>query len=382
MIGPSTVEAGHFPTKPLGEVVTFLDHKRRPITAKDRTPGPIPYYGANGQQDSVADWLFDEPLVLLAEDGGHFDDPNRGIAYRIEGRSWVNNHAHVLRAGPNLDTQWLARVLENYDVTKFLTGSTRAKLTKSGAARIPVPLPPIEDQRRIAAVLGAADALRAKRRQAVAKLDTLTQAIFIDMFGDPRSNCHDLPTQSLQELSDGIYDCPHSTPRWTNEGLICLRTPNLGHGVWDWSDTRYVSLETFETRSKRAELEPGDIVLSREGTVGIAALVQPGMRMCMGQRLVQVRPGDEVRPRFLLSVLLFLLDPERIARVMAGSTAKHLNVKELRLLQVVVPPLKDQDRFVKAVEKQSLAATMLLTSERQLDDLFGWLQQRAFRGEL
>ena len=84
-------------TKKLGEIVDFLDHKRRPVKESERIPGPYPYYGANGKQGTINNYIFDEPLVLLAEDGGHFDNPSRGIAYRVEGRSWVNNHAHVLR---------------------------------------------------------------------------------------------------------------------------------------------------------------------------------------------------------------------------------------------------------------------------------------------
>ena len=83
---------GKFPIKTLEEVAEFLDNLRRPITASNRESGPYPYYGANGQQDSVADYIFDEPLILLAEDGGLFDQPDRGIAYAIEGKTWVNNH--------------------------------------------------------------------------------------------------------------------------------------------------------------------------------------------------------------------------------------------------------------------------------------------------
>ncbi len=138
-----------WPERSLGEVVEFLDSKRRPITASERTPGPTPYYGANGVQDYVEGYLFDEPLVLLAEDGGHFDEPERGIAYGVSGKSWVNNHAHVLRPTSSLDVRYLARVLENFDARPFLTGSTRAKLTKSAASRMPIPVPPIADQRRI-----------------------------------------------------------------------------------------------------------------------------------------------------------------------------------------------------------------------------------------
>ena len=83
MISKETIREG-FPIRELGDVAEFLDSQRRPITASDRVPGPFPYYGANGQQDSVADYIFDEPLILLAEDGGLFDQPDRGIAYAID----------------------------------------------------------------------------------------------------------------------------------------------------------------------------------------------------------------------------------------------------------------------------------------------------------
>ena len=83
---------GVFRLARLGDVVEFLDSKRRPVTESDRRSGPYPYYGANGLQGTIDEYIFDEPLVLLAEDGGHFDDPERGIAYRVSGKTWVNNH--------------------------------------------------------------------------------------------------------------------------------------------------------------------------------------------------------------------------------------------------------------------------------------------------
>ena len=132
MIRPETLSLS-WPKKPLGEVAEFLDHLRRPITARDRKSGPYPYYGANGQQDSVADYIFDEPLILMAEDGGYFGDPERTIAYRVEGKCWVNNHAHVLRPKAGVDIGFLRRQLEKYDVTRFIKGATRQKLNKSNA---------------------------------------------------------------------------------------------------------------------------------------------------------------------------------------------------------------------------------------------------------
>ena len=91
----------------LEEVCEILDSKRVPITAKDRVAGPYPYYGANGIQDYVADYIFDDELVLLAEDGGHFGSADKPIAYRVSGKCWVNNHAHVLKAKECIDIDYL-----------------------------------------------------------------------------------------------------------------------------------------------------------------------------------------------------------------------------------------------------------------------------------
>lgn len=166
-----------YPVRSLGDVVDFLDHRRRPITASNRLPGPVPYYGANGQQDSVADHLFDEPLVLLAEDGGHFDQPQRGIAYAISGKSWVNNHAHVLRPRDDISIGFLEAYLKHQDVTRYLTGSTRAKLTKSGASSILVPIPPREEQGRFDEARQQLGGLRSSSTNSQAALDDLFAAV-------------------------------------------------------------------------------------------------------------------------------------------------------------------------------------------------------------
>ena len=372
-----------WPVVSLSEVVDFLDSKRRPVKESERVDGPYPYYGANGQQGWIDGFLFDEPLILLAEDGGHFDNPSRGIAYSIEGKTWVNNHAHVLRATPRVEHRYLLHSLKNRDVRQYITGSTRGKLTKEGASRIKIPLPPIEEQQRIAARLDQAEELRAKRRAAIALLDQLPQSIFLEMFGDPFSNPRSWTTKELRSVTSAIIDCPHSTPIWTSDGVTCLRTSNLGKGSWEWTDHRYVSEETYLLRSSRGEIDPGDIILSREGTVGIMAIAPEGHRMCMGQRLVQVKPRAEmVTAQFLMNYLLFLLSPERLKQSMVGSTAQHLNVKELRSLNCLVPTLALQHQFASKIQSIQCAKIAQKSALTELDSLFASLQATAFGGEL
>ena len=114
----------------LEEVCEILDSKRIPITASDRTKGPYPYYGANGIQDYVSDYIFDDELVLLAEDGGNFGSKEKPIAYRVSGKCWVNNHAHVLKPKQGLNVDYLCYSLMFYDVSGLVNGATRQKLTQ------------------------------------------------------------------------------------------------------------------------------------------------------------------------------------------------------------------------------------------------------------
>lgn len=199
------ITANDFPSYwlrlPLGEVASFLDHLRRPVKAEERRPGPFPYYGANGQQGTIDDYIFDEPLVLLAEDGGYFGDPERPIAYEISAKCWVNNHAHVLRPNKDLvETGFLFRVLSYYDVRPNLTGTTRQKLTKGDASKIQIPLPPLSEQRRIVEILKEADRLRKLRYEANEKAEHILPALFYKTFGDPATNPKQLPVRHIGDL--------------------------------------------------------------------------------------------------------------------------------------------------------------------------------------
>lgn len=147
---PATNPKG-WPVRRLDQVTECLDRLRRPVTEADRKPGNVPYYGANGQQGWIDRALFDEPLVLVAEDGGYFDAPQRGVAYRIDGPAWVNNHAHILRALPDfMDTEFLHRALRHFDFGPYISGTTRAKLTQGQLNGVRLIVPPLSLQRTFA----------------------------------------------------------------------------------------------------------------------------------------------------------------------------------------------------------------------------------------
>jgi len=262
-------------------------------------------------------------------------------------------------------------------------GATISGVTRGVVAAIEVPLPPLAEQRRIASTLDDLDQLRRQRRAAIAATTELLTSAFIDEFGDPLRTASHRSAVTLESLCTAVVDCPHTTPSWTESGVLCIRTTNLARGEWRFDETRYVSAETHESRVKRARLEPGDIILSREGTVGIGAIVPPSMIASMGQRLVQLRPDQSrVLPEFLLSYLLEVLEPTRLSRLLVGSTALHVNVRDIRTLRVDVPPMERQLAFGKAVGVVRAKLELQRAHLAKLDELFASLQHRVFRGEL
>ena len=149
----------HWTIGHLRYLVECLDGRRVPLSSDQRgeMQGEFPYWGANRVIDHVNDWLFDEPLVLLGEDGAPFFEPTRDVAFFTSGKIWVNNHAHVLRCGRRLTSQFLAYALNYVDYTNHITGSTRDKLTQQSMGSIPIQTPPLPEQTAIVRYLDEAD---------------------------------------------------------------------------------------------------------------------------------------------------------------------------------------------------------------------------------
>lgn len=139
--------------KKLGDVCEILDNKRKPITKKDRIEGDIPYYGATGVLSYVKDFIFNEQLVLLGEDGAKWEMGDNS-AFIISGKTWVNNHAHVLKPLRNiLNDNWLVYNLNYQNLMPFVSGMTVPKLNQGNMRKIPIPIPPLEEQKKIVSIL-------------------------------------------------------------------------------------------------------------------------------------------------------------------------------------------------------------------------------------
>ncbi len=166
----------HWEVKKLAWVTQCLDGRRVPLNAEERgrMQGDYPYWGANAIVDYIDRWIFDADLVLLGEDGAPFFEPHKPVAFFVRGKIWVNNHAHVLRPKRTIEPAFLAQVLNCVDYRAFIDGTTRDKLTQQDMNAISVQVPPLFEQRAIAALLDSEttkiNALIAKVRDGIERL--------------------------------------------------------------------------------------------------------------------------------------------------------------------------------------------------------------------
>jgi type I restriction enzyme S subunit len=378
MIYPSEITK-KWPHRPLSEVVDFLDSKRKPITQKDRVPGPYPYYGANGQQDSVADYIFDEPLVLLAEDGGHFGDADKTIAYQVEGKCWVNNHAHVLRPKKDVDIRYICRHLERYDVTPFITGSTRGKLTKTAANNIPIALPPLEEQRRIAAILDKADGVRRKRKEAIRLTEELLRSTFLEMFGDPVTNPKGweiVKIENIIELVSGQVD-PRESP-YSN--MLHVGGDNIESGTGEISGCKTPA--ELSLISGKYLFRKGDILYSKIRPY-LNKVSLPDFDGVCSADIYPIRVNHScVTPIYMTSILRSKGFLEYAEKHSTRTNIPKINRKALLSFECPLPPLGLQNQFTNSANKILKIKDHEKTGVDKANNLFNSLLQRAFRGEL
>jgi type I restriction enzyme, S subunit len=156
----------------------------------------------------------------------------------------------------------------------------------------------------------------------------------------------------LGKVAEQIVDCPHSTPKWTEVGKICVRTNQFRPGYLDLSAPRYVSEETFIERTQRIKPQQDDILYSREGGIlGVACRVPPNVHLCLGQRMMLIRVRSSIAPQFLELILNSPLITEIARRETTGGAAPRINVSTVKAYPIPVPPIAEQRRIVAKVDQ-------------------------------
>lgn len=338
--------------KRLEEVCDILDSQRIPITASERTKGIYPYYGANGIQDYVDDYIFNDELVLLAEDGGNFGSTGKPIAYRVSGKCWVNNHAHVLKAKNIIDTDYLCLALMFYNTDGLVNGATRQKLTQKAMRSMIIPVRSCEDQQRIKLIIQKVFSLIESHKKQIEKLDELIKSRFVEMFGDINEYCdvgYYIKALIAGKSLAGEEECENKV----------LKTGAASYDFFDASQVKNLPLDYVPLHEHLVNV--GDIIISRMNTAeltGAAAYVwNVPEKVYLPDRLWKAILQDNCNPIFLWQILILPSTKEQIRRECSGTSGSMKNISKLGMLAIKVKKvsIKMQNQFadfVTQVEKQ------------------------------
>lgn len=354
------------------ECCEILDSMRVPITASDREEGEYPYYGANGIQDYVADYIFDDELVLLAEDGGNFDSKERPIAYRVSGKCWVNNHAHVLKPKAGLDVDYLCYSLMFYKVDGMVNGATRQKLTQAAMRKMKIPSRSMNEQLHIVDELNRILKIKEQRQQELTLLDNLIKARFVEMFSSG-----EFPQVTIAELVSGKVQSVKKVFSPDDEiKYIDISSIDNKRNVM----TGYTEYILSEAPSRAQQhIKKGDIVIStvRPNLRNVAMTEFEDDNLVASSGFCVLR-ASKCLPEYLLAIVCSDKFTDNMTKVVTGANYPAIKDSDIMGYYVSKPPMELQVQFaafVHQIDKSKVAVQKAL-DETQV--LFDSLMQKYF----
>ena len=370
--------------KNLYEVCDILDSRRIPITASERKAGPFPYYGANGVQDYVADYIFDDELVLLAEDGGNFGSKERPIAYRVSGKCWVNNHAHVLKPLQNINVDYLCYALMFYDTSGLVNGATRQKLTQAAMRQMRIPVRDMATQLSIVKKINGVLSLISLRQEQLKKIELLAKSRFIEMFGDPTVATDTLtrPMPDICEIIDGDRGKNYPTLEEFSESGFCLflNAKNVTDKGFQFENCMFIT-EQKDSILRKGKLQRGDVVLTTRGTLGNLAFYDKSVPY----EHIRINSGMVIlRMNHSLISEIFFMEQFRMQltsikqKIASGSAQPQLPINTMNQIRMIVPPLALQNEFAAFIEELDKSKFTIRKSLEQLETLYRALLQEYF----
>lgn len=391
----------------LKNVSDCLDNFRKPINANERNArlGDVPYYGATGQVGWIDDYLTNEELVLLGEDGAPFLDLLKNKAYLINGKAWVNNHAHILRSKfGTMGNRLLIEYLNSFDFTGFVTGTTRLKLTQASMNKIIIPLVPLAEQQRIVerieTLFAKLDEAKEKLQNTLDTFETRKAAILHKAFtGELTANWrkqYGLTIDSWEEntLNDiasykkGPFGSSITkamfVPKTANtykvyeQGNVIRKDLTYGH--------YYITSEKYQ-ELKGFSVKAGDILISCAGTIGEVYKLPPECEEgVINQALMRVRLNQNIIEGYFCYYFGEIIKDDVIDKS-NGTAMKNIPpFKVLKAIQIKLPTINEQTEIVRIIDnllaKEQQAHSIAQNAIAQIDLIKKSILARAFRGQL
>lgn len=356
----------------LDQFAEILDHLRIPVNEEERSrnPGTTPYYGANGLQGYINGWIFDEPLILIAEDGGYFDEyAARPIAYKITDKSWVNNHAHVLRPKGSFDFDYIFYCLQHKNLIPLIKGGTRSKLNQKELREIEIYAPEDEPlQTAISKIIATTDRAIAHTEALIEKYQQIKAGLMHDLFTrgigadgklrPPRDEAPELYQESAigwipkdwiitkaDSLITGIDagkspecpDQPASADQWGVLKVSAVHPDGLKQ-----TENKVVSKLQYQIPGLL--VKEGDLLITRANTPELVGMIchvnQVDRKLILSDKTLRLRvDGNRIDKRFLYWVFQHPRTRNQIEIDATGSSGsmKNISQRNIRNLDIAIP---------------------------------------------
>ena len=379
--------------RPLEQAAAILDSDRKPVNSKDRLNlikgKPLdelfPYYGATGQVGWIDSFLTDGEYILLGEDGAPFLNPYAEKAYIIYGKTWVNNHAHILRSKTN--NEFLCYYLNYFNYKNYVSGTTRLKLTQAQMRKIPIPNIPSDEQSRIVAhieeLFSELDKVVGTLKTTKEQLEVYRQAVLKDAFSGFEKK------DSIRNLTMVVTSGSRGWAKYySNSGALFVRIGNLTHsGIdIDFRDIQHIT-PPDNAEGVRTRLQPNDVLISITADLGSIGFVSEKVEEAyINQHIALVRFQNPVQGRFMAWYLRSEYGQKDLLKNKRGGGKLGLGLDDIRDTPVPIVDDITATEIVDKVEEQlsvcdSIEKTVD-TALTQADAMRQSILKQAFEGKI
>lgn len=354
------------------------------LTSKNFSSGVVDYQGAN----LISDFDFRIINKRSKVELGDIVMPMIGtigspVIIDFEPDFAIKNVALIKFNGSTIDRRYLLRVLDGplfkSHVQKAGRGGTQKFLSLRDMRQFHLPLPPLEEQKRIAAILDQADDIRRKRQASIDRLNQLGQAIFHEMFGDLL-----LSEDGAANLGDvcDVRDGTHDSPKYVDCGYPLLTSKNFSGGSIDYSGSNQISQQDYALINKRSKVDKGDIVMPMIGTIGSPVIVDFEPDFAIKNVALIKFPDGRMNQEFVRQVLDGSLFKSHVAGKGRGGTQKFISLGDIRGFKIPFPSIERQNAFAESMKKLREERSRHMDWRSRIESLFASLQHRAFTGQL
>lgn len=377
-------------------VAEILDEYRKPVTAQYRNQNAdilYDYYGASGIIDKIDGYTIDDHVMLIGEDGANLKLRNLPLMYEVCGKAWINNHAHILKPMKNMDFYYLFYALEALDINNYITGSAQPKLNQENLKEILIPLPSYEVQKKVSSYLDTKcseiDATAEDIQKEISLLEEYKKSVITEAVTkglNPDAEMKDSGIEGIKEIpviskvvrlkylvDKKITDGTHKTPEYAtvDDGSPFLSSKDVRNGYIDWSNVKYITKTLHNILHKEVCCKRGDILLAKNGTTGVAALVDTDDVFDIYVTLAVIRSDKKkVLPEYLLYSINSNVTKEQFSERLVGIGVPNLHLNVIANTNIIVYEISEQQKIVKYLnEKCSCIDDAILIKKKQLEML-------------